>query len=206
MFEDLVQFDPEKVPSAVEAIAAGVFTPLDKAPVQDVIDAQIDTASWLEELGAPADKDVDAVLETRAARQAFQALTFDGDSAAQKAAVTMMKTPAAVRHLVGMLSAYDWDFVNQAKELRSYTVAKILEETNNPNANIRLKALQMLGNVTEVALFTARVEVTQKDASEDEIERRLRERLARFITPTAAEEVVDVPVLSEVAQPPAADA
>lgn len=206
MFEDLVQFDPEKVPSAGQVIAEGTFTPLDKASVQSVIEAQIDTASWLEEIGAPTDKDIDTVLEKRAAREAFKAITFDGDSAAQKAAVTTMKTPAAVRHLVGMLSAYDWDFVDQAKELRSYAVAKILEETNNPNANIRLKALQMLGNVTEVALFTARVEVTQKDASEDEIERRLRERLARFITPTPAEEVVDVPVLSEVAQPTTPDA
>ncbi|NBP81144.1 hypothetical protein EBU58_10610, partial [bacterium] len=46
-----------------------------------------------------------------------------------------------------------------------------------------LKALQMLGNVTEVALFTERVEVTKKDASEEEIERRLRERLSKFILP-----------------------
>jgi hypothetical protein len=46
-----------------------------------------------------------------------------------------------------MLTAYDWRFVQQAKELRGYAVAKLVEETANPNANIRLKALGLLGEV-----------------------------------------------------------
>lgn len=196
MFDELVRFDPEPEQ----------FVPLDKAAVKDVVDAQVSTASWLEDLGAPPDAQVETVVEKQAARDAFKSITFDSSSAEQKVALTTIKTPAAVRHLVGMLSAYDWDFVDKAKELRSYAVAKILEETNNPNANVRLKALQMLGNVTEVALFTARVEVTQKDASEAEIESRLRERLARFINPTPAEEVVDVPVLDPSAPTETPDA
>jgi hypothetical protein len=95
----------------------------------------------------------------------------------------------AVQQLTAMLGDYEWEFVNQAKELRSYTVAKILEETTHPDARIRLRALQMLGNVTEVGLFTERIEVTKKDATEAEIEARLRERLSRYaidITPTTA--------------------
>ena len=98
-----------------------------------------------------------------------------------------------------MLTAYDWEFVNQAKELRGYTVSKILEETKHPDARIRLKALQMLGNVTEVALFTERVEVIKKDASEEEIEKRLRDRLAKFLTPIDGATVTDVTPVSEPA-------
>ena len=97
-----------------------------------------------------------------------------------------------------MLTAYDWEFVNQAKELRGYTVSKILEETKHPDARIRLKALQMLGNVTEVALFTERVEVTKKDASEEEVERRLRERLSKFLTPVNVTDVIEIPAKTEI--------
>ena len=38
-----------------------------------------------------------------------------------------------------MLALYDWDFVEQAKELRGFVVAKILEETSHPDARIRLR-------------------------------------------------------------------
>lgn len=189
MFENLVQFEPEISP-------AGNFTPIEQVGASTMLDAQLETAAWLEDLGVPSDKDVDDKQQTKAARVAFTALNFDPNSAAQKQALAAIKTPAAVQHLTGMLTAYDWDFIHQAKELRGYAVAKIVEETTNPNANIRLKALQMLGNVTEVALFTERVEVTKKDASEEEIEKRLRERLAKFITniPSSATpaEVIDV--------------
>ena len=46
-----------------------------------------------------------------------------------------------MRHLTGMLAAYDWEFVQQAKEIRGYAVAQLIEETKSSNANIRLKAL-----------------------------------------------------------------
>ena len=58
---------------------------------------------------------------------------------------------------------------------------------------IRLKALQMLGNVTEVALFTERVEVTKKDVSEEEIEKRLRERLEKLLTPMDGALILEKP-------------
>lgn len=176
MLDHLVDFEP------YVANSAG-FTPLEKASPTQVLGAQVDTAAWLDEMGVPSDDDIDAKEQTIAAREAFKALTFDDSAPSQVMALAAVKTPAAVQHLTGMLAAYDWEFINQAKELRGYVVAKILEETRAPDARIRLKALQMLGNVTEVALFTERVEVTKKDASEEEVTRRLQERLSRFLTP-----------------------
>ena len=93
----------------------------------------------------------------------------------------MCSSDLAVRHLVGMLTAYDWEFVNQAKSLRGYAVAKILEEVENPSANIRLKALGLLGKITEVGLFTEKIEVKKTDLTEDEIDKKLKEKLAKFI-------------------------
>jgi hypothetical protein len=80
-----------------------------------------------------------------------------------------------------MLSQYQWEFVKQAEELRTMAVAKIVKETDHPDARIRLKALDMLGKVTEVALFTERVEIKQTEMSDDELEKRIREKLGKYM-------------------------
>jgi hypothetical protein len=98
-----------------------------------------------------------------------------------------------------MLTAYDWEFVNQAKQLRGYAVAKLLEECENPNSNIRLKALGLLGKVTEVGLFTDKIEVKKTDLTEEEIDRKLKEKLAVFmnITDATPSEIEDVTPVGE---------
>lgn len=194
MFDDLISFSPEP-----EAVAD--FVPLQKAAPADILSAQHNTAEWLKDLGVPPDDAITTRQEQAAAREAFNAINFSSDDAKQRNSLVAIKTPAAVQHLVGMLTAYDWEFVERAKELRSYTVSKILEETTHPDARIRLKALQMLGNVTEVALFTERVEVTKKDVSEEEIEKRLHERLAKLLTPADGATILEIPEKSEVVEP-----
>lgn len=88
-----------------------------------------------------------------------------------------------------MLTAYDWEFVQQARELRGYAVSQILEETKHPDAKIRLKALDMLGRVTEVALFTDRLEVKKTELSDREIDEKIKEKLNRFMGVVGAQPV-----------------
>jgi hypothetical protein len=80
-----------------------------------------------------------------------------------------------------MLAAYDWQFIDMAQEIRGYTVAKLVEETEHPNANVRLKALVALGKVTEVGLFTEKIEVKKTEMSDSELETRIKEKLNRFM-------------------------
>jgi hypothetical protein len=135
----------------------------------------------LQELGAPPDDEVIEALEKADARKAFQALTTNTDTIEQKAALVQLKTPEAVRHITGMLTAYDWEFIEQAKELRGYTVAKLVEETTHANPNIRLKALGLLGKVTEVGLFTDKIEVKQVEMTDAEVEQRIKDKLNKFM-------------------------
>jgi hypothetical protein len=185
MLEHLLDFEPEVSAHPGEAL------PVDKASAVEVIDAKLQTADWLKNLGAVDVDQVTTRLETEAARQAFNSVVTAAPNAHTHHQLAEIKTPEAVRHLVGMLTAYDWEFVQQAKELRGYTVAKLLEETEHPNANIRLKALGLLGKVTEVGLFTEKIEVKKTDLTEDEIDRKLKEKLAKFMDVTDAD-VVDV--------------
>ena len=180
MLDHLIDFDPEVSDNLQD------FTPLDKAGITDTVDAKINTNNWLKELGAVDTDTITNELETQAARTSFANIVSAAPSEITHQALAEVKTPAAVQHLVGMLTAYDWEFVSQAKELRGYAVAKILEDCENPSANIRLKALALLGKVTEVGLFTEKIEVKKAELSDDELDQRIKDKLNKFM------DVVDV--------------
>ena len=174
MFEHLVQFNPG-------VTSPEMFVELDDASPNDVLSAQEKTTRWLEELGVRPDEEIDTEQQTAAARSAFGALTTTATEDEQKAHLIQLKTPEAVRHLTGMLAAYDWEFVQQAKEIRGYAVAQLIEETKSSNANIRLKALGLLGKVTEVGLFTDKIEVKKAELSDAEIDAKIKEKLSKFM-------------------------
>jgi hypothetical protein len=127
--------------------------------------------------------------QSQAARTAFTNIVTAKPAEITHTSLANIKVPEAVQRLVGMLSAYDWEFVQQAKEIRGYTVAKLIEETEHTNANIRLKALGLLGKVTEVGLFTEKIEVKKTEMSDVELEMRIKDKLNRFM---GVIDVVDV--------------
>jgi hypothetical protein len=188
MLEHLIEFEPEV------GNHFGKPTPLEKEHPADVIDAKVNTTEWLKGLGAADTDTVVTQAEVQAARASFTNLVSSAPAEITHEHLTQIKTPAAVQHLVGMLTAYDWEFVHQARELRGYTVAKLLEECENPNANIRLKALGLLGKVTEVGLFTDKIEVKKTDLTDEEIDKKLKDKLAKFMNVTDAEPIEDIEV------------
>lgn len=190
MLEHLLDIKPPIAPHSKNAIQ-----PLDKADAQSVLDAQVNTTMWLESMGVEDDQKILADAEASAARKVFTDLATAAPEEQTKSNLTTLKTPQAVRHLVTMLSAYDWEFVEQAKNLRGMAVAKIIEETNHPDARIRLKALEMLGKVTEVGLFTEKVEIKKAALSDIEVEQRIKDKLNKFM------QVVDVIDIEEAPDP-----
>jgi len=176
MLEHLIDFIPP-----VAAHAARGTMPLDRAEPDETLNAQVKTTEWLERLGIVDDNATLKEADANAARKVFSVLAGTAPAAEAKTQLTQLKTPEAVRHLVTMLSAYDWEFVEMAKELRGMAVAKILEETNHPDARIRLKALDMLGKVTEVGLFTERIEVKKTELPDAEIDKKIKDKLAKFM-------------------------
>jgi hypothetical protein len=165
-----IDYEPEVLDAPKEA-----FTSEKKLSAVDLLQGQIETTEWLEELGARSDEEVLQTAQENQARDAFKALVATPTEA--KGAIQKLTVPPAVKKLVGMLTAYDWAFVEQAKEIRGMAVAKILEETDHPDARIRLKALEMLGRVTEVGLFTDRIEVKKTELSDSELDNKIKEKL-----------------------------
>lgn len=173
--EHLQQFEYE--PEVLDAPDEG-FVATKKLQASQMLDAQIKTADWLKELGAEDDEQVITQAQEQTAVQAFTALTTGAPD--PKTAVANLQVPAAVRKTVAMLTAYDWKFVEQAQEIRGKAVHQLLDEMEHPDARIRLKAIELLGKVTEIGLFTERIQVKKEELNDEELDNRIKEKLAQL--------------------------
>jgi hypothetical protein len=162
------------------------FDPLENLTPAQTLNAQHKTSKWLE-----AFNDDDEITLTEAQEEktvsAFNALTTRDPHAKQR--LLELDLPEEIKVAVGMVTAYQWKFVEQAEELRSMAVSHIVKEVSHPDARIRLKALELLGKVTEVALFTDRIAVKSEDVSDEELDARIKEKLGKYM---GAVDVVDV--------------
>ena len=95
--------------------------------------------------------------------------------------------------LGALLSEYDHEVVRDAVQMRQYITNRLLEESDpKMPAGQRLKALQMLGQITEVGLFTERVEMTVKTMPMDNLEAKLYSKL-KTLLPQEYTEILNEP-------------
>lgn len=182
---------------APQSIDAFKLTKQEDASATDVLNGKLGTHRWMERHNlAESPTKLDANLAATLAREAFVA-NFDNalEPDAAKGRMLRLTDPAPVAHLTGMLTAYDWNFVEQAKYLRSYVVAKLLALAEDASDANKLKALKMLGEVTEIGLFTTRVEINSRTLSDEDIQKEIDQRLLALS--------VDMPMVDEV--PPAGE-
>ncbi len=177
----------------VPEIEAGVpnFTPLEKLDAAQTLNAQLNTSDWLKEVTGSDDEIITKTQETKAVN-AFAALTTSAPNT--KNQLLNMQVPEEIRATIAMVSAYQWKFIEQAESLRSMALTKIVQETEHPDAKVRLKALEMLGKVTEVALFTDRVEVKKTEMTDEELASKIKDKLSRYMGKV---DIVDAEVLKE---------
>ncbi len=74
-----------------------------------------------------------------------------------------LQTPATVQHLYMMLSDYDHQVVQEAVQLRRFVTNKLIEDAGLTDPRHRLKALELLGKISDVGLFSEKTEITVKN-------------------------------------------
>ena len=89
--------------------------------------------------------------------------------------------PGVMLKLEALLTEYDHQIIRDADQVRVYVTNRLLEETNDPDPKIRLRAYELLGKISEVGLFTERQEVTVRHQSTEELQETLRSKLGRLI-------------------------
>lgn len=107
----------------------------------------------------------------------------------------LLTSPGTVVHLKALLDEYDKQVVQSAAQIRTYVTNKLIEESASADPKIRMKALELLGKISDVGLFTEKTEVTMRHRPTEELENLLRERLMRTLGPEDGANTVEaVPV------------
>lgn len=109
--------------------------------------------------------------------------------------VPAVTPPGAILKLDALLTHYDHEFLEANRRIQNLVTNKLLEETENEDAKIRLKALELLGKRKGVNLFSDQVEVTVKQKPVEEIEKELERLLGKYMGPV-------VPVEPEIPKDP----
>ena len=102
---------------------------------------------------------------------------------------TSALTPASLQNIRSYLDEYGRAVVNHAIELRHTVTNRLIEESQNPDPRIRIRALELLGKVSDVGLFTDRTEVTITHQTTDELRLKLRAKLQRLVNPPVIQDV-----------------
>jgi len=131
---------------------------------------------------------VNAAFASLAALQYDVAVSDDDIADAQdiitgavKPTEVMLSSPGTIVHLKAILSEYDKTVVESAAQIRTFVTNKLLLETESPDPRIRIKALELLGKISDVGLFTDKSEITMRHRPTEELEQLLRERLTKTI-------------------------
>lgn len=100
----------------------------------------------------------------------------------------MLNTPEGAVFVNSILTRYDMEVVGDAKRLRHYVTNKLILESDHADAKIRMRALELLGKISDVGLFTERTEITVNNRSTVELENSLRDKLKRLMGSDDAED------------------
>tara|TARA_R100001443_G_scaffold93375_1_gene99958 strand:- start:1105 stop:1701 length:597 start_codon:yes stop_codon:yes gene_type:complete len=162
----------------------GVAIP-DESPFVDLsqrTDAASETAKELADHGLDVeptkeDKDIAAKLVT----------AYADDPEATSKKVTDKKiatlTPASLILTNNILQEFGQSVVKSSLHIRHLVTNKLLLETENPDPRVRMRALELLGKISDVGLFAEKSEVTITHQSTDDLRARLREKLQKLSTP-----------------------
>lgn len=111
--------------------------------------------------------------------------------------------PGAILKLEALLDHYDHEFLEANRKIQNLVTNKLLEETENEDPKVRLKALELLGKRKGVQLFSDQVEVTIKQKPIEEIEGELDRLLEKYMGPVQYAdngEVVEAVVIDPIKQ------
>ena len=134
-------------------------------------------ANGLEVEATNEDKDIAAALAVSYAENAIKTST-----AATPRRVAQL-TPATLLLTDRILKDFGHSVVKSATQVRHLVTNKLIEETENPDPRIRIRALELLGKMSDVGLFAEKSEVTITHQTSDDLRDKLRDKLSRLVNP-----------------------
>jgi hypothetical protein len=112
----------------------------------------------------------------------FQAFTNpEADNKLNAITNKHLQTPATVQHLYQMINDYDHQVVDEAVQLRRFITNKLIEDTGHTDARHRLRALELLGKISDVGLFSDKTEISVKHSSTEDLESQIKAKIYKLL-------------------------
>lgn len=90
-------------------------------------------------------------------------------------------TPGTIINLEAILNEWDHEVLDVHRRLRNYVTNKFIQESVDPDPKQRMKALENLGRISGVGLFSEKIEVNVTHRSIGDIEKDLAKTLEMYM-------------------------
>ena len=107
-------------------------------------------------------------------------------------------TPASLLLTDNILREFGQSVVESSLHIRHLVTNKLVLESENPDPRIRMRALELLGKISDVGLFSEKSEVTITHQSTDDLREKLKGKLEKLVAGEVIEEAVVVDVDAEL--------
>jgi hypothetical protein len=138
--------------------------------------AAFSTVEFLEGMGLEVSK------PTESDKKEARALFFETPGANAE-----VQTSGKAMMLKALLDEYDVEVVRNASQLRSYIRLKLLELSETGKEGTQLKALELLGKLSDVQAFSESIQVNVTHQTTEELRQTLAQKLSSYL-----HDVVDV--------------
>jgi len=157
----------------------------DEVPYEDLRDkaeAACNTALELSEYGLDVEPNKD---DKDTAAKLAAAYAEDPEKTSKKATTKKISTltPASIILTNNILQEFGHSVAENATQLRHLVTNKLLLESENDDPRIRIRALELLGKISDVGLFAEKTEVTITHQSTDDLRNKLRSKLEKLVEP-----------------------
>jgi hypothetical protein len=99
-------------------------------------------------------------------------------------------TPASLVLTNNILQEFGRSVAESAVQIRHMVTNKLVLESENPDPRVRIRALELLGKISDVGLFAEKSEVTITHQSTEDLRLKLRSKLARLVNPDIEDAVI----------------
>ena len=155
------------------------MSPQEAKSIHEAALRAFNTVGFLQEMGADLDPN-----PTEADRKEAHALFNNAEHASLDPL-----TPGKALLLHSILTEYDVEVVRNSAQVRNYVKMRLLELTDSKKEAVQLKALELLGKMSDVQAFSERLEVNITHRPTADLEAELANKLSSYM-----KDIIDVDV------------
>lgn len=133
------------------------------------------TATLMSELGLPFEMSEE---DEKKAQQLFR--TVDSTKKSQNNPPDLYNGAVAMR-LQALLTEYDKAIVADAAQARTYIMNKLLDISDCGDTKHELRALELLGKMSDIGAFTEKSEITVTHKTSDDLRKAIEDKLKRLL-------------------------